>query len=221
MQSMKLFWTPASPFVRKVIVAAIELNLRDQIEIHPTYWPHEWGSRTVELDPEFVAANPVGRIPALVTKDGVAIPESNWICQYLDTLSPDRKLLPQDGAARWQCVRILAIADGALEAMILRRAELLRDKSEQSSGFIAKQKDRIFRCFDTIEREFETLEGHLTLAQISAGIACSYMEFRYPADKWAAGYPKLSVWSENFSRRPSMVQSMPAETPQRADETVA
>lgn len=218
---MKLFWTPASPFVRKVMVAAIELNLRDQIEIHPTYWPHEWGSRTVALDPEFAAVNPIGRIPALVTKDGVAIPESNWICEYLDTLSPDRKLLPQSGAARWQCVRLLAVADGALEAMIARRAELLRDKNEQSEGFLAKQKDRIFRCLDTIEREFDELEGDLTLAQISTGIACSYMEFRYPGDHWAAGYPRLSAWSTAFARRPSMMQTVPAETPQRAGEPVA
>lgn len=218
---MKLFWTPASPFVRKVLVAAIELNLREQIDIHPTYWPHEWGSRTVALDPAFVAANPIGRIPALVTKDGVAIPESNWICDYFDTLNSGKKLLPQSGAARWQCIRMLAIADGALEAMILRRAELLRDKNEQSPGFLGKQKDRIFRCFDTIESEFDTLEGDLTLAQISTGIACSYMEFRYPGDNWANGYPKLSVWSAAFSRRPSMAQTMPAETPQHAGETVA
>jgi glutathione S-transferase len=221
MQSMKLFWTPASPFVRKVVVAAIELNLRDQIDIHPTFWPHEWGSRTVALDPEFAAANPIGRIPALVTKEGVAIPESNWICEYLDTLSVDKKLLPPSGAARWRCVRMLAVADGATEAMILRRAELLRETNEQSPGFLGKQKDRIFRCFDTIESEFDALDGDLTLAQISTAIACSYMEFRYPADNWTAGYPKLSAWSASFSQRLSMTQTMPAETPQRASESVA
>jgi glutathione S-transferase len=221
MQSMKLFWTPASPFVRKVIVTAIELGLGDQIEIHPTYWPHEWGSRTVAFDPAFVAANPVGRIPALVTKEGVAIPESNWICEYLDSLSPGKKLLPQHGDGRWPCIRLLAIADGALEAMIARRAELLRDKSEQSSDFLGKQKDRIFRCFDTIEHEIDTLAGDITLAQISTGIACSYMEFRYPDDNWSANYPRLSAWSAVFSRRSSMMQSAPMETPQHAGEPVA
>src|ERR1017187_4136315 len=91
---MKLFWTPASPFVRKVMVTAIELGLRDRIEIHPTYWPHEWGSRTIEFDAEFIGANPVGRIPALVTDGGIAIVESNWICQHLDSLTGTPRLLP-------------------------------------------------------------------------------------------------------------------------------
>ena len=72
---MKLFWTPASPFVRKVMVAAIELGLDGRIEIYPTYWPHEWGSRTIAFDPEFISANPVGRIPALITEEGVALVE--------------------------------------------------------------------------------------------------------------------------------------------------
>src|SRR5689334_14220490 len=216
--AMKLFWTPASPFVRKVVVASIELDLRDQIEIYPTYWPHEWGSKTVKFDPAFVTANPVGRIPSLITKDGIAISESNWICDYLDSLSSGRKLLPKSGAARWKCIRLLAIADGALEAMIARRAELLREQSAQSRDFLNKQKDRIFRCFDTIEHEIDDLEGDLTLAQIAVGIACGYMEFRYSQDNWSLERPRLAAWSAVFGQRKSMVESKPQETPQRANE---
>lgn len=220
MHSMKLFWTPASPFVRKVIVAAIELGLRDQIEIYPTYWPHEWGSRTIEFDREFVAANPVGRIPSLVTKDGIAISESNWICDYLESLSTTTKLIPPSGPARWRCIRLLSIADGALEAMIARRAEMLRTVSERSMNFVGKQRDRISRCLDNIEREVDTLEGELTLAQITVGIACGYMDFRYPEDNWSAGRPRLSAWTLTFARRPSMTQTVPVETPQRRTSLV-
>src|SRR5687768_8094804 len=104
---MKLFWTPASPFVRKVMVAAIELCLRDQIEIHPTYWPHEWGSRTIEFDRDFIAANPVGRMLTLITTDGIALVDSNWICDYLVSLAGGPRLVPQLGPAGWQCMRML------------------------------------------------------------------------------------------------------------------
>jgi glutathione S-transferase len=213
---MKLFWTPASPFVRKVMVAAIELGLRDRIELHPTYWPHEWGSRTIEFDAEFIAANPVGRIPTLVTDDGVALVESNGICDHLASLAGEPGLVPPSGLARQRCIRLLGIADGALEAMIARRAELLRDGKERSADFVAKQRDRIARCLDALEREIDALEGDLTLAQISAGIACSYMDFRYPGDGWRTGRPRLARWYEVLAARPSMMQTLPAETPQRS-----
>jgi glutathione S-transferase len=212
---MKLFWTPASPFVRKVMVVAIELELDGRIEIHPTYWPHEWGSRTIAFDPEFISANPVGRIPALITEEGVALVESNLICEYLQTRVSVPVLQSPVGTSRWQSTRLLGIADGALEAMIARRAELLREKSEQCSSFIAKQRDRIVRCFDRFEQEYDSLEGKLTLAQITVGIACGYMDFRYPADQWRTDRPRLSDWYKRFAERPSMQRTAPSETPQR------
>jgi glutathione S-transferase len=210
---MKLFWTPASPFVRKVMVTAIELGVRDRIDIHPTYWPHEWGTKTVDFDPAFVAANPIGRIPALVTDDGTALVESNLICDYLQSLA-GRSLLPT-GPARWPALRLLGVADGALEAMIARRAESLRRGADRSDDFLGKQRDRIVRCLDSIEREFTGLDGELTLGQISTGIACGYMDFRYPEDGWRTGRPRLSAWYDAFARRPSMQQTVPSETPQR------
>ena len=97
---MKLFWTPASPFVRKVMVTAIELGLAGRIAIHPTFWPHQWGDRTIAFAPAFIAANPVGRIPTLVTDDGVAIPESNFICDHLQSLVDRPVLLPPAGPRR-------------------------------------------------------------------------------------------------------------------------
>ena len=211
---MKLYWTPASPFVRKVMAVAIELGLDQRIEIRPTYWPHTWGFQTIEFEPDFVAANPVGRIPTLVTDDGVAIVESNLICDYLQSLNEAKPLLPKSGTARWQALRILGIADGALEAMIARRAELLRDGTDQSDDFIAKQRDRASRCLDTLEREIALLDGPLSLPQITTGIACGYMDFRYPGDDWRTARPHLASWFAGFAKRPSMVQTAPEETPQ-------
>jgi glutathione S-transferase len=212
---MKLFWTPASPFVRKVVITAIELDLRARIEIVPTFWPHAWGTRTIEFDPAFIAANPIGRIPTLITDDGIALPESNAICLYLDSLHGKPRLLPATGKARWECVRALAVADGALEAMIARRAESLRPPAEKSSDFLAKQRDRIVRCLDCLEREFRWVEVELTMAHVSAGAACGYMDFRYPEDEWRTGRLRLADWYESFSGRRSMRETVPSETPER------
>ena len=211
---MKLYWTPASPFVRKVMVVAIELGLDQRLEIRPTYWPHNWGFQTIEFEPDFVAANPVGRIPTLVTDDGVAIAESNLICDHLQSLNKDKLLLPRAGKSRSQALRILGIADGALEAMIARRAELLRNGVNQSDAFIDKLRVRIGRCLDSLENEIATIEGALSLPQIATGIACSYMDFRYPRDNWRSRRPHLAAWHQTFAKRPSMVKTEPAETPQ-------
>ena len=211
---MKLYWTPASPFVRKVMVTAIELGVAPQIEVVPTFWPHEWGTRTITFEAEFIAANPIGRIPALVTNEGIAIAESNWICDYFQSLVEGPRLIPEAGRERWQCIRLIGIADGALEAMIARRAELLRPPAEQSADFVIKQRERIARCLDTLEREFDWLEGTFTLAQIGAAVACGYMEFRYREDQWRTCRPRLAAWYDVFAKRPSMLETIPAETPQ-------
>ena len=212
---MKLFWTPASPFVRKVMVAAIELGLDGQIEIHPTYWPHEWATQTVAFDPDFIAANPIGRIPTLITEDGVALAESNWICGYLDSLLDTPRLFPLSGKAHWQMIRILAIADGAIESMILRRAETLRHPPERSDNFIGKQRERTARCLDELEKAVSSFRNAaVDMRHIATGVACGFMDFRYGPDEWRKSRPQLSHWYEAFSQRLSMTRTQPGETPQ-------
>jgi glutathione S-transferase len=215
---MRLFWTPASPFVRKVMVSARELKLIDQIEIVPTAWPHEWATRTIAFDKNFVAANPVGRIPALVTDDGTAICESNLICRYLAARVADAALIPGDTAEDLPALRLWGIADGALEAMIARRAETLRPDRERSNDFIGKQRERIARCFDAFDVSYlvSRQESHKepTIAHIAAGIACGYMDFRFPVDVWRSDRSALARWYDEFATRESMKLTMPAETPQ-------
>ena len=48
---------------RQAMVSIHELKLEKRIEIVPTTWPHEWATRTVEFDKEFIAANPAAGFP--------------------------------------------------------------------------------------------------------------------------------------------------------------
>jgi glutathione S-transferase len=217
--TMQLFWTPASPFVRKAMVSIHELKLEKRIEIVPTTWPHEWATRTVEFDREFIAANPVGRIPALVTDDGIAICESNLICRYLAAQVGGSRFIPGNTREDLPALRLWGIADGALEAMIARRAETLRTGPEHSKDFIRKQRERISRCFDSfdvsyLESHGQPAIGETTIAHVAAGIACGYMDFRFPSDAWRDNRPALARWYHGFATRESMKLTMPAETPQ-------
>jgi glutathione S-transferase len=210
---MKLFWTPASPFTRKVCVAARELQMWNDIEVLPTSWPLDWGYATVKFTPGLAEANPVARIPTLVTDNGDALGDSTLACLYLDSRSTHTKLIPA-GDAAWRMWSIYAIADGLLEAQIAMRAELLRPATEQSAGFLVKQRERITRCFSDLDARVGSLDGAIDLAQVTVGIACGYQIWREWLDDFQPGYPALGRWYEAFSARDSMRATEPAETPE-------
>src|SRR3546814_4963738 len=109
---MKLRYSPTSPYVRKVNVVAIETGLQDRIERVPT----------VTADPASGLAkdNPLGKVPVLITDDGMRLYDSPVICEYLDSLHEGPKLIPTEGIARWVTLSQQALADGLLDAAILR-----------------------------------------------------------------------------------------------------
>jgi len=209
---MRLYVTPASPWVRRVRVTILELAIEDRFEFVQTRWPHSWGTRTVAMPADFTAATPALRIPALVT-DQVTLTDSHAICDYLNAEFGNFRLLAREGAARWQALATIAIASAVLEAQIMRRAELLRPDNERSSDFIAKMCDRELRCFAALEEHLPAFGPTFDLAQITTAVACGYDDWRYgPA--WRRAAPKLADWYDSVAARSSMAATCPAETPQ-------
>ncbi len=210
---MQLFWTPASPFTRKVCVAARELGLWERIEVRPTTWTLDWGYTTPPFTPGLAEANPVARIPTLVTDEGVALGDSTIICLHLDEVAAPRTLIPAEKVARQRMWTAYAIADGALEAQIAMRAEMLRPAEVRSESFLEKQRVRIRRCFDALERDVAHLEGPLDLAQITTGVALGYQDWREWLEDFRPGRPRLATWYQRFAELPSMKATEPKETP--------
>lgn len=210
---MRLYVTPASPWVRRVRVTILELGIEDRFEFVQTRWPHSWGTQTVAMPADFTAATPVMRIPALVT-DTVTLTDSHAICDYLNAEFGNFRLLAREGKARWQALATMALANAVLEAQIMRRAETLRSDKERSDDFIAKMRDRTFRCFAALEKHLPIFGATFDLAQITTAVACSYDDWRYGRD-WRSTAPKLAAWYDSVAARPSMKATEPAETPQR------
>lgn len=210
---MKLFVTPASPWVRRVRACILELGIQDQFEFVQTKWPHSWGTQTVEMPANFVQASPVMRIPALVAGD-LTLTDSHSICDYLNGTFANHRLLAPDGLSRWRALEINALAGAILEAQIMRRAELLRTGADRSSDFIAKMRDRGLRCFAALEKKLANFDATFDLAQITTAVACGYDEWRY-GPGWREAAPKLATWYDGVARRPSLKSTEPAETPQR------
>lgn len=209
---MRLYVTPASPWVRRVVVSILELGIRDRFEFVQTKWPHAWATQTVAPNPEFWGATPVVRIPALVTVD-FTLTDSHSICDYLNGEFGNFCLLPRDGIARWRALANISVANGIIEAQISRRAELLRSEHERSNDFIGKMQDRQLRCFEALEKQVSAFGATFDLAQITTAVACGYEDWRYGTD-WRAAAPKLAAWFDAVSKRPSMQATQPAETPQ-------
>ena len=209
---MRLYVTPASPWVRRVRVAIPELGIQDRFEFVQTKWPHAWGPRTVVPHPDFIGDTPVARIPALVTAD-FTLADSHSICDYLNGEFGNFRLLARDGVARWRALATISIANAIIEAQIARRAELLRSDSERSNDFIAKMRDRQLRCFEALEKQVSGFGTEFDLPQITTAVACGYDDWRYGTD-WRGVAPKLAAWFDAVSPRPSLQATRPAETPQ-------
>jgi glutathione S-transferase len=209
---VRLYVTPASPWVRRVRVAILELGIEDRFEFVQTRWSHKWATQAVEHRPDFLEATPVVRIPALVTPDFV-LTDSHSICDYINGELGGFRLLTREGAARWRALADISVACAIIEAHISRRAELLRVETERSNDFIGKMRDRELRCFAALEKRVPDFGGAFDLAQITIAVACGYESWRY-GNEWRSVAPKLAGWFDSVAQRPSLKATEPAETPQ-------
>jgi glutathione S-transferase len=198
---MQLHHNSMSPFVRKVMVLATETGLAGRIE------PVKRTMTPVSPDASLCADNPLGKIPCLVTDDGMALYDSRVICAYLDSLHDGPEMVPPAGAARWTALRREALADGILDAAINARYEtFLRPQERRWDEWILNQKKKVTRGLDTLEAE--DLEG-VDIGTITIGCALGYLDFRYADEDWRSSRPRLDAWYEGFARRPSMAGTVP------------
>jgi glutathione S-transferase len=195
---MKLHWSPRSPFVRKVMVAAHELGLADRIETVRTVVAMVKPAR--ELLPE----NPLGKIPTLVLADGTILYDSLVIIEYLDSLAGGGRMIPTAGPARFIELRRHALANGFLDMLILWRNE--RDRAQPLPALLDAFALKTEALLPALEAEASALAaGPVGLAQITTAIAGAYMDFRFADLDWRARCPALSAWQTRFAERPSML----------------
>lgn len=199
---MKLFYSPSSPFVRKVMVVAHEVGLADTIEKIPA------SAHPVNRDAALVAKNPLGKVPSAILEDGSVIYDSRVIAEYLDTKAGGR-LFPKDGAARWRALAQQALGDGMLDAGVLIRYERTARPAEiQWDTWDEKQRQKMLGGLDVIEGMVPQLQ-QLTIGSIAIGCALGYLDFRFNDINWRVRCPEAARWYADFSARPSMQATKP------------
>ena len=183
--------SPASPFARKVRIAASVLGLADKIDVRP-----------VNLDDasdSIRAQNPVGKIPTLVLEDGTAYYDSRVILEYLDHLAGGGRIIPREPKARFEALRLQALCDGILDACILLVYEnRYRPEDKRVQSWVDRQNDKAARGLAALEASPPPLNATPNVGQITLACVLGYRDLRF-GDTWRKDHPRLHAWHDKFA----------------------
>jgi glutathione S-transferase len=202
---MKLTFSPASPFARKVRVAAIELGLIDRIEFVPATvlpgQPNEQYAHDI---------NPLKELPALILDNGDVVLDSYVIVEYLDELAGGGKLIPASGAGRWKVKSDHSLLQGMLDSMLLCRYEkMVRPQGLQWQAWSDDHWHRAWSGMARFESRGDVLSRPIDIVQIALVCVLGYADFRFADCGWRKAYPKLDAFHQKMLERPSIKVSVP------------
>ena len=200
---MRLFGTPASPFVRKVRIVLEEKRIPHQYVIERPSAP---GSRV----PQF---NPLGKIPVLSLDDGRAIYDSAVIVEYLDGVSGEPKLIPHEFDQRIEVKRWEALGDGIAEATVAVNHEYREPADKQRPpAWFERQRSKIDRGLATLERDLGARQfchgERFSLADIAVVYALGYLDYALPEVEWRRAHPNLARFAERMAARDSCARTV-------------
>ncbi|WP_024506030.1 glutathione S-transferase family protein [Bradyrhizobium sp. ARR65] len=202
---MKLTFSPASPFARKVRIAAIELGLIDKIELTPvTLAPGQ-------PNEEYSKIHPLKKLPVLILDDGDIVVDSYVIIEYLDELAGGNKLVPTAGPLKWKVKTDHSLLQGMLDSMLLCRYEsITRPEGLRWKAWSDDHWNRAWLGMARFEAQVEAMQARpLDIAQIALVCVLGYADFRFPDCGWRKAYPKLDAFHEKMLQRPSVRVSLP------------
>ncbi|HEY2133285.1 MAG TPA: glutathione S-transferase N-terminal domain-containing protein [Acetobacteraceae bacterium] len=198
---MKLFYSATSPYARKVLACAITREIDQQIELLPTN-PHV-------MPPDLLTANPLSKVPCMITSDGMALFDSAVICEFLDSVDGALPMFPRSGGARWLALRYQALGDGIMDAAIGRRGEIGKPLDAARDAYMAKQKAVVARALDDLEMPVP--HKLADIGSITVACAIGYVDFRFGFEPWRETHPQLAAWYEAFSEQPGIAHTAPKE----------
>jgi glutathione S-transferase len=200
---MILRFSPSSPFVRKVRVAAALLGLEAEITLER--------ADTTDPNDSLRRTNPLGKIPVLIIEDGSAVYDSRVILDYLDERAGGGKIVPRDPKRRLDALRLQALGDGILDASILTVYEgRYRKPDMHEPKWLELQAGKVSRALAVLEAAPPALDPLPNVGQITLACALGYRDFRFGTG-WRSEYPRLVTWLDNFATRvPAFAASKPA-----------
>ncbi|GGK06599.1 glutathione S-transferase [Pseudomonas matsuisoli] len=200
----RLYFASTSPYVRKVMATAHALGLTEQIE------KLDSAAHPVNRDERIAGFNPLAKVPALQTADGLTLYDSRVICEYLNAYAGGA-LFPSSGQARWTSLTRQALGDGLLDAALLARYETTaRPADKQWDVWISAQLSKVDAALAEIEKQaagFSRTPDDIGLITLGCGLG--YLDFRFPDLSWRARYPAAGAWFDTFDQHPAMLTTRP------------
>ena len=182
--------SPASPFGRKVRIAASVLGLDKDMLI-------EAADPTDPTDP-VRRQNPLGKIPVLITEDGTTVYDSRVILDYLDHRAGGGRIIPAEPGARLAALRLQALCDGLLDAALLRVYEgRWRKPDRHEPNWVDHQSGKMDRALAALEADTPKLEP-IQIGQIALACALGYLDLRFEG-RWRKDHPRLVAWLDAFA----------------------
>jgi glutathione S-transferase len=180
----------ASPFARKVRIAAALTGLDREIEVENT--------DTADPADSVRQQNPLGKIPVLIIEDGTALYDSPVILEYIDARAGGGRLIPRDSAPRIEALRLQALADGVMDAGIMQIYEQRwRSEDRREPRWVAHQAGKVERALASLEAAPPPLEP-IHVGTIALACALGYLDFRFEG-RWRSAHPRLAEWLERFA----------------------
>jgi glutathione S-transferase len=183
--------SPASPFGRKVRIAASLLGLASEIDV----------TATDLNDPsdKIRAQNPLGKVPVLVLDDGSTYYDSRVILEYLDHLAGGGRIIPREVQARFATLRLQALCDGILDACLLLVYEgRYRPADKQVQTWIDRQAEKVTRGLKALEAAPPKLDPVPDVGQIALACLLGYRDLRF-GGTWRKDHPRLLAWHDKFA----------------------
>ncbi len=195
---MTLYGSPASPFVRKTRMSALIAGVDVDFQA------------LAADDARLQAANPLGKVPALVLEDGGVLFDSKVICEYLDGLASTPVLFAARGRERFDLLTRGALADGMLEAAVLIVYEgRFRPEAMRVQDWVDHQQGKVDRGLAHLTATLPGAGFHLDYATMCAAIVLGYLDFRQDG-RWRDGHPDLVGWLDAFAAEvPAYGTTMP------------
>ncbi|MEO9340508.1 glutathione S-transferase [Mesorhizobium sp. SB112] len=195
----KLFYSPASPYSAKVRLAAAYAGQKLDVVVVNT-----------NDDPaELLVANPLGKIPVLITDEGLGIYDSRAITQYLNRVSGNA-LFPRNAEKRLEAEMLEALADGICDSLLAHVYERrLRPEEKIHQPWLDRQWSKVARSLDLLNADLPRLGKKLNGGQIALRATLGYLDLRF-AGQWEKGRSKLKRWATRFDEKfPELAALLP------------
>ena len=200
---MKLIGSLTSPYTSKVRIVLAEKKIDYEFEVDSP-----WAAET-----QVPGINPLGKVPVLILDDSTVLFDSRVIVEYIDSVAPNNKLMPESNRERAEVKRWGAVADGICDAAVLIFLERKRPQEQQSADWITRQEDKIIRGLaymsDQLGESTWCMGTHFSLADVGTGCALGYLAFRFPEIDWRDTHPNLARIYDKMLQRPAFADTVP------------